>query len=314
VQGCFMIDSATYLISAALLKYRVKGTFLATEEEMQQKRRASSISVIMTRTSTTGSCANNQGPEKFLDSSEFNATLQRQIDLGDDEKSSEFVSVQQSQWAMLLYGFRFAFVEEPLVGAYALLKGTAALAFGATDVLNVSFSARGSEDDPEKTSLKLGALFCCVGIGCIGGSMLCDMLVTLSQPLRIVRLCLVGYIVMSLGCLMMGMFPDQFACICLSGIIRSSGSSLIWINSVLLLQKYSPPIVLGRIRSIDVAAALLGEAVSAMGAGLLMDNLAVSPEQLSLLLAVVSLGVFFFWTPFLAFHTPKEPFSSFSES
>lgn len=319
VQGCFLIDSLTYLISAALLCYKVQGTFLATGEEKKQKRQRASSSMTITRTSTTGCARHNDGGTTDLMiwiNSELHAAIQKEeqnclVDtIGGAEDGDTSVvtldsSTTTSQWSMFLYGLRFVFIESPMVGCYALLKGTAALAFGATDVLNVSFSARGSENDPQVTSFKLGALFACVGIGCIIGSTLCDMLVTLSRPLRIVRLCLVGFLLLALGCLTMGLFPDHFWCICLSGVIRSTGSSLIWINSVLLLQKYSPPIVLGRVQSIDVASALLGEAISAMGGGLLMDNAGVSPEQLSILLAVVSVGWFVFWTPFLAFKTPK---------
>ena len=76
--------------------------------------------------------------------------------------------------------------------------------------MNVVFSSRNSETNPQRTSLKLGILFGCVGIGCIIGSTLCDLLVTLSQPLRIVRLCLVGYCLIALGALLMGMLGDSF--------------------------------------------------------------------------------------------------------
>ncbi|KAG7342466.1 major facilitator superfamily transporter [Nitzschia inconspicua] len=313
VQGCFMIDSLTYLISATLLAYRVEGTFVATEEEKKkQKKRASSITI--TRTTTNGCAVNNGGSDVFWTNAEFHAAIQHEehqciVDGGTDD-DGDLTPEQQSQWSMFLYGLRFAFVDSPMVGCYALLKGTAALAFGATDVLNVSFSARGTEDNPSLTSFKLGALFGCVGIGCIIGSVLCDMLVALSRPLTIVRLCLTGFLLISLGCLTMGLFPDHFVCICLSGVVRSTGSSLVWINSVLLLQKYSPPILLGRVQSIDVASALLGEAISAMGGGLLMDNAGISPEQLSILLACISIGWFVFWSPFLACKTPKVPFSS----
>ena len=68
-----------------------------------------------------------------------------------------------------------------------------------------------------------------------------------------------------------------------------------------------------RVQSIDVASALLGEAISALGGGLLMDDAGVSPEQLSFILAVVALGFFTFWTPFLAFKTPKEPYPVLEE-
>jgi len=320
VQGCFILDSLTYLVSAVLLLYGVKGSYLATNEDdtniphnkqqQRQRRRASSVS----KTSTTGGSGNG-GQEFLVASLELQTSFAEEDENDTDNPSMDQLPSPpqprqqpktQSELSMLMYGLRFAFLESPLVGAYALLKGAAATAYGATDVLNVSFSSRGSEDVPSTTSLKLGILFGCVGVGCIIGSTLCDLLVTLSRPLRIVRSCLGGYCLISLGCLLMAQFPDYFAWICVSGIIRSVGSSLIWINSTLLLQKYSPPVLLGRVRSIDVSAALFGEAFSALGGGLLMDNLDVSPERLSLLLSLVAVGCFLFWTPLLGFRTPKE--------
>ena len=59
-------------------------------------------------------------------------------------------------------GLVFAFVQEPLVGAYALLKGSMSLAVAAQSILNISFS---KDDDLSRSSLKLGSLFACIGVG-----------------------------------------------------------------------------------------------------------------------------------------------------
>ena len=206
---------------------------------------------------------------------------------------------------MFVQGLTFAFVEEPLVGAYALLKGSGSIINGAMDVLNVSFSARGSESNPSLTSLKLGFLFGCVGIGCIIGSVITDIFAKLSHPKRIAQLCLVAYCFMSIGCFVMALVPNFFDFICVSVIIRSIGAQMIWINSTLLIQKFTPPGLLGRVNSIDTGVALFGEALSALGGGLLMDKMDVSPEDLSLILAAVSLWFVFFWSP-LAFKSPKK--------
>jgi MFS family permease len=319
VKGCFIIDSITYIGSAALLTYGVRGTFVPTEEEIHKKRRSSSI-----RSTTTTVLPVNGILESVDTITTFEATAhdprpslndiheeplqnsRNDTDRGDGAEQPQPEQQQKSELAMFVHGLRFSFIEQPLVGAFALLKGSAAIAYGATDVLNVSFSARGSESDPQLTSLKLGSLFGCVGVGCILGSMLSDQLATLSQPKRLVQLCLMGYGLISFGCLGMGLFPDSFGGICLSGVIRSAGSSLIWIDSTLLLQKYSPDPVLGRVRSIDFAAALFGEAFSALGGGLLMDDFGVAPEQLSLLLAVIALGFAVIWSPLVLKIPEKE--------
>merc|ERR1711976_97089 len=180
-------------------------------------------------------------------------------------------------------------------GACALLKGSAALAYGAVDVLNVSFSARGAESDSSKTSLKLGVLFGCVGVGCILGSMITDAISDLAFPRRIARLSVGGF-----GCLFVALFwmaatPDSFLSLCLSTVVRCIGSSIVWIASTLLIQKFTPQNLLGRVSSFDSGVAMFAEALSALAGGMLMDKEDVSAEELSLFLAVIAFCFFFFW-------------------
>lgn len=317
LRGCFAIDSVTYLVSAALLTYGVQGTFVvvaATDEEAKRGRSAKTPTV--TEVDTVGggrreSDDSTRQPQlrKPRLSSSFQIKSATHAVTGlkdtgvesgiDAEVDHTHTVLPPSQLDMFVQGLHFAFVVEPTVGAYALLKGSAALTYGATDILNVAFSVIGSEDDPRQTSFKLGLLFACVGIGCIIGSTLCDRYASLSRPQEIVPLTLSGLLLMSVACLFMGLFPEHFACICLSGIVRSIGSSLLWICSTLLLQKYSPAAILGRVESIDLSAGLFGEAVSALGAGLVMDDFGVSPEVLSLILAAVAFGSFVFWNVML---------------
>lgn len=310
VRGCFVIDSMTYLTSASFLAFGVRGTFVATEEHKKQsslsmalagdqvpmeddetmsspRRRTSSFSI---KCPTSAVNATDD-----LISLEFEADTVSEDGGAPSQTTASKAAAATSQLSMFLDGLRFAFVVSPTVGAYALLKGAAALTFGAVDVLNVAFSERGSEGDSQRTSLKLGILFGCVGVGSILGSTLCDAFATLSRPQRTFHLCLAGYVLVSVGCLGMGLFPDQFALICFSGAIRATGTAVLWICSTLLLQKYTPTSILGRIRSIDFSAALLGEALSALGGGLLMDDLGVSAEGLSFLLAAIAIGLFLFW-------------------
>eukprot|EP00536_Pseudo-nitzschia_multiseries_P014710 jgi/Psemu1/246260/estExt_Genewise1.C_7570008 len=288
IDGCFIIDSVTYLISAALLYYGVEGNYNVT---------------ITTPTTTEDLNGTAKSETDFLleeqrDSKDVTRDVDRQqCDAHDDGND-------RSNGAMFFQSLKYAFVTEPLVGAYAFLKGSAAASFGAADVLNVTFSSRGSEMNPSLTSLKLGALFGCVGIGCIIGSLSVDIFSKLSRPRSIARLCLAGYFFQSFGLWQMSLFPDFFASTLASGVVRSIGSSLTWVASTLLIQKYTPPRLLGRVSSIDTSVALSAESLSALGGGLLMDYMAISPEGLSLILAAVALGFGILWSP-LAFKVPK---------
>eukprot|EP00537_Pseudo-nitzschia_pungens_P006271 CAMPEP_0172375972 /NCGR_PEP_ID=MMETSP1060-20121228/64466_1 /TAXON_ID=37318 /ORGANISM="Pseudo-nitzschia pungens, Strain cf. cingulata" /LENGTH=519 /DNA_ID=CAMNT_0013103313 /DNA_START=101 /DNA_END=1657 /DNA_ORIENTATION=+ len=272
IDGCFIIDSVTYLSSAAFLYYGVQGDY----------------NVAVTATKGKNLKSATKGETEFLLEEQVDSTDKaREVDIkqyGANEDGSN-----RPSWTMFAQSLKYVFVQEPLVGAYALLKGSAAASFGSADVLNVTFSSRGSEVNPSLTSLKLGTLFGFVGVGCIIGSYFVDVFSNLSRPRSIARLCLSGYFFQAFGLWQMALFPDFFGNTLLSGIVRSIGSSMTWVASTLLIQKYTPPRLLGRVSSIDTSVALSAECLSALGGGLLMDYMGVTPEGLSLILAAVAL-------------------------
>lgn len=285
IKGCFVIDSITYLISAIILRFGVKGNFNASLKE------SSSDDPTSTKSSSS-----------FSSASENLSLLEEQQSETEPSSSDGKNDLGGASGGMDLFvrGLQFLFLENPLVGACALLKGSIALSYGAVDVLNVSFSSRGSESDPSKTSLKLGVLFGCVGVGCILGSMITDAISDLSFPRRIARLSIGGFFCTFVALFWMAATPDVFASLCASTVIRTIGTSIVWINSTLLIQKFTPQGLLGRVSSFDTGFALFAEAVSALGAGMLMDKKDISADELSLILGCIALWFFFFWSP-LAF-------------
>jgi len=284
IKGCFIIDSATYVISAAFLWFGVHGDYNASSSPVTKDDDDPSFP-----TSASLLLDEDQGSEMMEDD--------------DDNKSrpmidSKYDSSSSSGLLLFVECMKFLFVEYPLVGACALLKGSAELTLGAVDVLNVSFSSRGLESDP---SLKLGMLFGCVGVGCILGSVVCDALSDLAFPQRIARVTLCGFVCISLAMFWMAATPDVFWSLCLSTVIRSIGSAVVWVNSTLLIQKYTPQTLLGRVSSFDSGVALFAEAISALGGGLLLDQEGFSAEGLSLVLAGIAMLFFFAWSPLLIF-------------
>lgn len=302
MKGCFVIDSITYLISAAILRFGVQGNYNAyttqtpIEAEAEVEKPDDPIEIALSSSSSSSS-------SYYSTTSENVSLIEEQIKIGEEIPLIDLnYDSGGGTGGMMLFvrGLKFLFLQEPLVGACTLLKGSAALTYGAVDVLNVSFSSRGSESDPSKTSLKLGLLFGCVGVGCIFGSFITDALSDLSFPRRIVRVCLGGFSCMFVAMFWMAATPDIFASLCFSTVIRSIGSAIIWINSTLLIQKFTPDALLGRVSSFDSGVALFAEALSALGGGMLMDQKGLSAEELSLILAGIALCFFFFWSP-LAF-------------
>lgn len=81
-------------------------------------------------------------------------------------------------------------------------------------------------------------------------------------------------------------------------MIRAAGSSVLWINSSVLVQKFSVPSLLGRVSSTEYALALLSEAFSGFLSGQLLDKGDLSAGDVSLLLgllsALISIGWFIY--------------------
>ncbi len=158
-------------------------------------------------------------------------------------------------------------------GTPVLLKGTAALGFGACDILNVAFSEQTDEgDDPLASSnRKLGILFSLVGVGCLLGPLVSEPWLHVERPGTLQVSCIIGFGLSSIGYFGWASM-HQFWSICTFAVIRSAGSSNIWIHSTLLLQKFSAPHMLGRVLAADYAIALFGEALAAYLCGYFMDH------------------------------------------
>jgi cyanate permease len=92
----------------------------------------------------------------------------------------------------------------------------------------------------------------------------------------------------------MGVFPLMWS-VCLFTVIRSAGTTVGWINSSLLLQKFSSPDMLGRVSSMDVALGFLCESLSALICGFLQD---VGASEIDVVYLVFLSGVVLiaFWS------------------
>ena len=99
--------------------------------------------------------------------------------------------------------------------------------------------------------------------------------------------------------------PDIFGSLCLSTVARTIGTSIVWIASTLLIQKFTPEKLLGRVSSFDSGVAMFAEALSALVGGMLMDKEGISAEELSFVLGV--LGLVFFLCPSLFRPTAPPP-------
>ena len=210
---------------------------------------------------------------------------------------------QENSWdvlrTMTLEGLNF--LKSSPCGAFIFLKTSGAVIYGACDVLNVSFS----EADYSRYSIanmtageKLGILFTSTGAGCIVGPVIADRLTRMDVPASLQKACICGLAIASSGCIGMS-FTLPFPFVCLFTAVRSAGDSINWVDSSLLIQKFSPTDMLGRVTAVELAMAYLSEALAACFCGLLMDQLELSAHDSSFVLGSIGAFVFGFW---LVFH------------
>jgi len=191
-------------------------------------------------------------------------------------------------------------------GPFVLLKFCAALIYGAADVLNVSYSERGLDDGDdamtteESSSQRLGILFAFVGIGCFIGPIVADPFTDMDRSESLERMCWISFLSMAVGCYGLSQV-ESFGWVCVMTSVRSAGSSIVWIDSSLLLQKFASNNMLGRVMAVDYALATLSEAFSAMAGGMLQDDVGMSAEDVSLIMAVVGLVTLVVWGVYFTF-------------
>jgi hypothetical protein len=179
-------------------------------------------------------------------------------------------------------------------GAVVFLKITVALVYGACDVLIVAFSEMDG-GHAKDVNARLGFLFSLVGIGSLLGPLLTEPFIDVERPTTVQFSCVFGFVLSAIGYGGWSLNGSPFWSICTFALIRAAGSSIIWINSTLLLQKCSTEQMLGRVLAIDYGLGLLMEAGSAYLCGILMDRSHLSAYQVSFLLAILSLLFSLFW-------------------
>lgn len=176
---------------------------------------------------------------------------------------------------------------------FVTLKSTGAVTFGCSDVLNVRLSHKA--DDEARDSTRLGILFAMFGLGCLIGPLISDRFVSMKRPRSIHGACVIAFAVLSMGFAGMGL-SRSFHSVCISTVIRGCGSSVLWINSTLLLQKYSQEDMLGRVMSVDLALCTLITSISAFVAGSLEDKTSLGPQDVCIIMALVGFFIFIAWS------------------
>jgi MFS family permease len=178
----------------------------------------------------------------------------------------------------------------PSVAAYALLKASGCLVWGAADIVNVRVG-----DDPSLTwrdaDTTAGAVFAAVGVGCFAGSAAANTLAAFDPP-SLLRACVAAF-----GCLALGYAALAAAttlpAVLAASALRAAGSAVVWTYSTLLLQVTVPATLLGRVLAVEGAAYTVAR-VGAVAAGAAIDagglSLRASAAGMACVGTVVAVG------------------------
>jgi hypothetical protein len=215
-----------------------------------------------------------------------------------NRESNQNESIGKQIENMVVMGWKYVVTSSfwPLV----FMKSTTSLVYGGSDILNVSFAEEDPFSTQEEQSKRLGILFLSVGLGCLIGPILFEPFTRIDKPRTVLNACVLSFIFQAVGCLAMGYFRP-FSLTILSTIVRSAGSSVLWIDSQVLLQLAVKTDMLGRVVAVDYGFALAAEAFSAMVAGLLQDNYNVKPRAVSTIMGIEALFFFTLWSCYSAF-------------
>lgn len=258
LQGCFVIDSVTYAISALILSM-MSGDFKVPNENLDRTNE-----------------------EKITKIKEKKGVASRLISILFYPLTA--CCGMLSDVAVYLWKCGF--------GLIVVLKASGALCWGAADILNVRYATIPNDED--SSSARLGFIFSCLGIGCFMGPIVASFVTNAERPATIQLVCISAFSALVLSWIGISQ-TVQFPFICFFTTVRALGDSVIWVNSTLLLQQLVSAEFLGRILAVDYMLTELSDAIAVWVVGYLLDNGAAA-SAVALGLGVLSATVFSVWS------------------
>jgi hypothetical protein len=191
-----------------------------------------------------------------------------------------------------------SFLGSSACGAFVLIKTSGALIYGAADIVQVAFSEADYDDgSSSQSAVRLGYLFASSGVGCILGPLISDYFTQMDIPASHQTACLWGLGVTALSCIAMSV-PSSFLLICILNAIRSAGANVTSIDSTLLVQKYTPADMLGRVTSVESTLVNMSEGLMSYVCGMLMDRYHLDAHQASFGMGIIGSILFAWWVSF----------------
>jgi predicted MFS family arabinose efflux permease len=185
-----------------------------------------------------------------------------------------------------------AYLAKPVNVDLALLtlaKGTAALVWGAADVINGRLATEPIMMTFGDAATTLGCMMAAIGIGCILGPLLGGLLIPARASAW--RWALSGHIMtMAVSYALMAAAPNIY-CVIVATLLRTIGANNLWVESTGLMQLRIDEHVKGHVFALEFTLYTISEGSSAFAAGWLLDEVGLDVFQLCMSLA--GLGCFF---------------------
>jgi len=176
-----------------------------------------------------------------------------------------------------------------------LIKASGGILFGAADPLNVQFAH--VEGDSSNDGKRLGMIYASLGLACLVGPLIADPFTDMKRPQTLMTASMLGLVFVTVGFAGWALIDSLFF-VCFFTIVRGLGSSILWINSELLIQICSSKEMMGRVISVDCIGCTFSMACSTYLAGFLQDFASIEERGVSFVVAVMGLCVLAAWCCF----------------
>ncbi|HLF24736.1 MAG TPA: MFS transporter [Anaerolineae bacterium] len=192
-------------------------------------------------------------------------------------------------WAEFIAGLRYV-RQRPRVGLFALVKALGQV--GSVDIMIAVYAERIFRQGQDG-ALTLGLMFTAFGVGAVVGPFIANAL-TDRTARALQHAITAGFVLIPLGWWLLGVSPALELAL-IGVLLRGMGGSINWTYSEVLLQMTVPDRFLGRVFALDFGIFTLAVSASVWLTGFALDQLALDPRALTVLLAVGSLVPLVAW-------------------
>jgi MFS family permease len=185
----------------------------------------------------------------------------------------------------------------PFILGVALAKAGGALAWGAVNVMEIPLAQDIFPINGNGT-LTLGLLYCATGLGTGIGPLIVRRWIGKEFRNQLWAI-LGGLAALCIGILGIG-FATSFGWVVAASFLRALGSGTVWVFSAAMLQAIVDNEYRGRVFSFEFAVLTLAQSLSTLWAGVGLDQLALSVQEVLRWTALISLATVLVWVWFQA--------------